>query len=86
MKKLTLSADHDVIRDAKKLARKNRTSVSAMFGRMIRMMAEEQSAGRPPRPVGPITRKATGLISMPANKTDRHVLEEALTQKHGLDK
>lgn len=84
MKKLTLNAEADVIRQAKKLARKNRTSVSAMFGRVIRLMAEAEPGKRPP--LGPVTRKATGLISMPKGKTDRQVLEEALAEKYELDK
>jgi hypothetical protein len=55
VKKLTLSADEDVIRDAKRLARRNKTSVSAMFSRFVRGMAKPKKARMeipPPRAPG----------------------------------
>ncbi len=79
--KLTLSADKEVIDRAKRFAHKNQTSVSAMFTRFLSAMTSDQSASRK---LGPITRKATGLITIPANKKDRQLLEEALAEKHRL--
>ena len=77
--KLTLSADKEIIERAKKLAEDNRTSVSAMFSRLLMAMTR----GRPsPDALGPITRKATGLIRIPTNKRDRRLLEEALAEKY----
>ncbi len=81
MPKLTLSADREVIRQAKKLARENRTSISAMFARFIRLAAIR---GKVEEQLGPITRRATGLGRLPEGKTDREVLEEALMEKYGL--
>ncbi len=79
--KLTLSADKEVIEAAKRLARENRTSVSAMFSRLLlAMTGGRSSAGA----LGPITRKATGLVKIPANKGDQRLLEEALAEKHGF--
>jgi len=83
MRKLTLSADEAVIRKAKKLARQNRTSISAMFERLVRMMTAPRE---PSRPIGPIARKATGIIALPKGKTARQVLEESLADKYGLDR
>jgi len=78
--KLTLSARTDVIKEAKRLAKRHRTSVSAMFERMIRAMAERESDKRP---LGPLTRKATGVITIPKGKSDRQLIEDALSEKYG---
>jgi hypothetical protein len=81
MKKLTLNADPDVIREARRLAEKQGTSVSSMFARMIRFIARREGRRIP---IGPLTRKATGLIRLPRGKTERDVLEEALLEKYDL--
>ncbi len=83
MKKLTLSADEAVIRKAKRLARENQTSISAIFERLVRTMTDPQELRRA---IGPIARKATGIISLPKGKTPRQVLEDSLMDKYGLDK
>ncbi len=80
MTKLTLSADKGLIEEAKELAAKEGTSLSSMFSRFLRAVL----AGRRKHPqAGPLTRKATGLVKLPANKSDRELLEEALADKHG---
>jgi hypothetical protein len=83
MPKLTLSADRETIKQAKKLARQNKTSVSSMFSRFVRLMAKGRKPGDE---IGPLTRKAMGIASLPKGKTYRAVLEEALLEKYGLDK
>jgi len=35
--------------------------------------------------VGPIALKATGVITLPDDKQDREILEEALAEKYGLE-
>ena len=77
--KLTLSADKELVREAKKLAEKEGTSLSSMFSRFLRAVLAER---RKERPAGPLTRKATGLAKLPAGKSDRQLLEEALADKH----
>ena len=81
MKKLTLSADPEVIAEARQLARQSGTSVSSMFARFVRLLAGKR---RPRRPLGPLTRKATGLVTLPKGQSDRKLLEDALFEKHGL--
>ncbi len=81
MKKLTLSADPTVIRKARRLARKNKTTISAMFARFIRLMDTDDAQAAP---ISPIARKASGMLKLPKGKTDRAVLEEALEDKYGL--
>lgn len=81
MKKLTLSVDPDVIEDARELAKQTGTSVSSIFERIVRSLVAQRRATRP---LGPLTRKATGMITLPKRCTARQVLEDALLEKHGL--
>jgi hypothetical protein len=78
--KLTLSADKDLIRQAKKLAAQNGTSVSAMFSGMLRAMGHRSKSQESP---APLTRKATGLVRLPSAVEDERLLEDALTAKYG---
>jgi hypothetical protein len=83
MTKLTLSADKKLVDEAKKLAEREGTSLSSMFARYLESLLKrrrKKSLGSP----GPLTRKATGLAKLPANKTDRELLEAALAEKHGF--
>ena len=79
MKKLTLSAEPDVVDMAKKLAAARGTSISAMFSQFIRALADNpQVAGK----VGQTTRRMTGIAKPRRGKTDRRVLEDALIQRY----
>jgi hypothetical protein len=84
MRKLTLNAEDGVIRSAKRLARLNGTSVSAMFERLIRFMSRRRD--RRAEAPGPLTLKASGVAALPKGKNDRAVLEDALLEKHELDR
>lgn len=81
MKKLTLSAEPEIIENAREIAEQTGTSVSSMFERFVRLMTEQRHTSRP---LGTITRKASGLISLPRGKSDRQLIEDALLEKHGL--
>ncbi|HUT13263.1 MAG TPA: DUF6364 family protein [Thermoguttaceae bacterium] len=82
MKKLTLSADAEVIEQAKRVARRNGTSVSAMFARFVRGLTRQDKA---PEEIPPdsIAARATGAIRLPRGKSPRDVLVDALMEKHG---
>ena len=82
-KKLTLSVDERVVRTAKRLAKENGTSVSAMFARLINGLADREGRTRH-IPLGPITARATGVIRLHEGKTDREVLENALLERYDL--
>jgi hypothetical protein len=82
MRKLTLSADEHVIEDAKRIASEQGTSVSAMFGRYIRLLAGRRNKTLR---LGPIARRVTGLAKLPNGKDERRILEDALLEKHGLE-
>ena len=79
MKKLTLSMDEETIEQAKRLAAEQGTSVSAMLSRLVRAMALKPGEKTK---IGPITRRATGLVKLPSGKTDRVLLEQALADNY----
>ena len=81
--KLTLSAEKELIAEAKKLAEREGTSLSSMFSRFLRSILHDQRKREQP---GPLTRKATGLAKLPAGKSDRQILEESLAHKYGFEK
>jgi hypothetical protein len=82
MQKLTLSADPEVIEQAKRIADETGTSVSSLFERFIRVLARRH----PERRVGGVTRQASGIIALPSGKSDRDVLADALTEKYEIKK
>jgi hypothetical protein len=79
--KLTLSTDKELIKQAKRLAAENGTSVSAMFSGLLRAMMRARGVQEP---AGPLTRKATGLIRLSSDKADERLLEDALAAKYGI--
>jgi|HubBroStandDraft_6_1064221.scaffolds.fasta_scaffold1997943_1 hypothetical protein len=81
MTKLTLSADPAIVELAKSLAAEQGTSVSAMFERFITLAAAKR---RKTIPLGPLTRRMTGIVKLPKGATAQTVLEEALLERHGL--
>ena len=81
MKKLTLSMDEETIEQAKRLAAESGTSVSAMFSRLVRAMAQDRDEEIE---IGPLTRELTGIVSLPDEKSDRELITEALMKKYGF--
>ena len=80
MTKLTLSADKKLVERAKKTAAREGTSLSSMFSRFLSAVLAEREGEKP----GPVTRRATGLVTLPEGKSDRELVEEALSEKHGI--
>jgi hypothetical protein len=79
MTKLTLSAEADLIADAKRWASSRRTSVSGMFARFLRSIEQierDESAA-----ISPLTRRATGLVNLPRSRSDQHLVEDALSER-----
>jgi hypothetical protein len=81
MKKLTLNAEPEVIEQARQLAQAQGTSVSSLFARFVRFLAQRD---RHRLRAGRLTRSATGLIKLPRGKEEREVVEEALLDKYDL--
>ena len=82
MAKLTLSADRTLIRDAKKLAADEGTSLSSLISRQLSAMIAFRRGKHKEIPIGPITRRATGLAKVPAGKSYRELIEEALIDRY----
>lgn len=79
--KLTLSVDRDLVQAAKALAAESRTSLSAMVSRFVEGVLRERQTREP---LGPLTRKALGLVKRPPGKTDPELLEDALQYHSAL--
>ena len=79
--KLTLSADSHLVRQAKRLAKKRNTSVSAMFARYVENLTRDYTDEL--GAVGPVTRRASGLVRLPKGISDKELLEKAAAAKHG---
>ena len=80
IKKLTLSAPEEVIKDAKRIAAKKMTSVSALFVRLFRTVDQEFDSEDS---FGPITLRASGIVRLPKRHSDKELLEDALDEKYG---
>ena len=78
--KLTLSAEEELVALAKRMAKSRRMSVSALFAQMIRALDRARTVE--PADLGPITRKASGLVTQHSPRSDRELLEEALEEKY----
>ena len=76
MTKLTLSVDEDVVKQAKAFAKDHNTSVSAVFTNYVRAL--EGAHKKYVEQIGPITAKASGLISLPDDKTGSDINPDAL--------
>lgn len=81
MPKLTLSVTEQLIRQAKRLAAQNNTSVSSMFARFIQALSQKQGEKSK---IGPLTRQASGQFDLKGREY-RDVLTDALNEKYGLD-
>ena len=80
MAKLTLNAESEVIAEAKRLAAERGTSVSALFARLIKALANGRDQAEP---LGKLTRRASGVIDL-KDRNHKEVLAEALKGKYGL--
>jgi hypothetical protein len=68
MAKLTLNADREVIEQAKRLAAERNTSVSALFSRFIRVLADGKDRHKP---LGKLTCRASGVIDLKTKRSWR---------------
>ena len=84
MAKLTLSANADLIADAKTVAAQRKTSVSAMVSGFLRSVS--RPAADPALSLGPITRRASGIVKLPSGRSDKELLGDALATKYGTER
>lgn len=81
MAKLTLSANADLIADAKTVAAQRKTSVSAMVSGFLRSVSQPEADVS--LSLGPITRRASGIVKLPDGRSDKDLLGDALATKYG---
>ena len=86
MAKLTLSMPAKDIQAAHRIAKQNKTSISSMMLRIVRVMSmRKKPRGRRDEELPPLTKKLSGILPNPKGKSDRQLIEDALLDKHGLD-
>jgi hypothetical protein len=78
--KLTLSVETAFIEEAKRLAIRRRTSVSAMFTAFLKSLAQTDNTAQ--TVLGPVTQKASGIVKLPRGRSDEQLVEEALSARY----
>ena len=79
--KLTLSVKPEVIQEAKQSAAALHTSLSALFERLLRALSAPSEVNMES---SPITRRASGLLTLPSDVKDADLLTDALKDKYGV--
>ena len=78
MTKLTLSADKRLVREAKRVAAAQNTSLSAMIDRLLRAVTAKPEETK----LGPLTKSVMGIAKVP-DKSVQELLTDALWDKYG---
>lgn len=86
MQKLTLTASPEVVSLAKELAKRENTSVSAMFANFIMAQTRMKSKTHKITQIGPLTKSLSGIIKLPDDFDEKQFVENALADKFGLFK
>ncbi len=81
MSKITIQVEPEVIEEARRLAAADGTSVSSLFSRLIRYVANYRSAPT----LGAAAQRATGLVAIPDRIDARDIVADALVEKHQLE-
>lgn len=82
MTKLTLSMDEEVVATAKRIARRHKQSVSAMFSNVVKAMAAQEEPATGDAPPDSITARLTGIVRLPEGRSDRELVTEALVDRY----
>lgn len=86
MSKLTLTAPKEIIAMAEEQARRENTSISAMFVNFVKSKNRILSEQRAPREIAPITKSLTGIVKLTEDFDERDFMTDILSEKHGLRK
>ncbi len=85
MTKLTLSVDPEVVAKARRISKRRKTSVSAMFSHYVAAMEE---SGHKPDSLPPMTKRAVelaaGTAKLPEDWDYRDELADLLDEKFGV--
>lgn len=86
MSKLTLTAPPEIISLAEEQAKRENTSISAMFANFI-MAKTRLSARRHLRQkAGPLTKSLTGIVKLPEGFNEKEFMSKVFTEKYWLGK
>jgi len=77
IKKLTITLDKEVIETAKAYAKKNNMSLSGI----VELYFKTLSSGINNNKIPPITKELLGIAKFDTTKSDKELLEEALTKR-----
>ena len=86
MSKLTLTAPKEIIAMAEEQARRENTSISAMFVNFVKSKNRIWAEQRARREIAPITKSLTGIVKLPEDFDERDFMTDILSEKHGLRK
>jgi hypothetical protein len=78
VKKLTLTLDDKIIEAAKAYAKKNNISLSGI----VELYFKTLSSGINDNKIPPITKELSGIARFATTKSDKELLEEALTKRY----
>ena len=86
MSKLTLTAPKEIIAMAEEQARRENTSISAMFVNFIKSKNRLSKKRSAHREIAPITKSLTGIVKLPEDFDEKEFMTDLLSEKHGLAK
>ena len=79
--KMTLSMDPSVVAKARRISKRRRTSISAMFSNYIASLEEEPSSDNE---LPPITKQILEMGQVPSDWDYRDELSDSLSEKYGV--
>ena len=86
MSKLTLTAPKEIIAMAEEQAKREKTSISAMFVNFIKSKNRISTERSVRREIAPITKSLTGIVKLPEDFDEKDFMTDLLSEKHGLSK
>ena len=86
MSKLTLTAPPEVIELAEEQAKQENTSISAMFVNFVVAKSKNSRRKHSDIKIGPLTKSLSGIVKLPDDFDEKDFMNQAFSEKYGLDK
>lgn len=83
MSKLTLTAPREVIKLAEEQAKRENTSISAMFASYVLAKSRLQNGKQQPSKIGSLTKSLSGLVTLPDDFDEKEFMSDIMSAKHG---
>ncbi len=85
MSKLTLTAPPEIIALAEEQAKRENTSISAMFANFV--IAKSKISNRKPRTkIGPLTKSLSGIVKLSNDFDEKEFMSQVFSDKYKVDK